>query len=337
MKTALLLLFALALAPSARGVAMVGVAVGTIEARLNSQADFKPVAQGAVVETDTWIRTGPKSKCTLDFPDGSEVRIDEKSEVHVQGPRKVHLKLGRVYANVAQGAPFFAVTEFSAMETEAARFDLRFRVRDENDPDRKKVSRTVTSLAVVEGKVKMPSRRYSQVVTAGYTADLVDAQLNTPDPIANETSYTSWVHELLTRQKDAAEVQNRTTMILNELGLVKENDPQEAALRALGERAAPAVLAYLKLPGTPFEAPRRRAATRVMADTAPASSAGSLAALLKDADAEVRVSAARGLKRISAQDLGFDEAFWRGAKFADGHKAWTDWLAKNGASLTAPK
>jgi len=326
-----------ALPPSPRGVAMVGVALGTVEARLNSEADFKPIAQGGVVEADSWIRTGPKSKCTLDFPDGTEIRVGEKTELHVQTARKVNLKVGRIYGAVAAGAPFLAVTEFSAMETETARFDLDFRIRDENDPDRKKVSRTVTTLAVMEGKLKTPSRKYSQIVTAGYTCQLVDAQLNTPDPISNDTTLTAWVHELLLRPKDAAEVQSRTSAVLSDLGQAKENDPCEAALRALGERAAPTVLAYLKIPASPIDAPRRRAAARVMADTAPATSAGDLAILLKDTEPEVRVQSARGLKRLSTQDLGFDEAFWRGAKFADGHKAWTDWLAKNGASLTAPK
>lgn len=325
------------LPPSPRGVAMVGVALGTVEARLNSEADFKPLAQGGVVEADMWVRTGPKSKCTLDFPDGTEIRINEKTELHVQAARKLHLKVGRIYASVSQGALFHAATEFSAMETEFARFDLDFRIRDENDPDRKKVSRTVTTLAVMEGKVKTPSRKYSQIVTAGYLCQLVDAQLNTPDPVSNDTTLTAWVHELLSRPKDAAEVQSRTSTILGDLGHVKENDPCEVALRALGERSAPTVLQYLKLPASPIDAPRRRAAARVMADTAPAASAGDLAALLKDTEPEVRVQAARGLQRLSAQDLGFDEAFWRGAKFADGHKAWTDWLAKNGAALTAPK
>jgi hypothetical protein len=313
------------------------VVVGTVETRLNSAADFKPIAAAGVIEADTWVRTGPKSKCTIDFPDGSEVRVDESTEVHVQAARKVHLKVGRLFVNATPGAPFFALSEFSAMETAAAKFDLRFRIRGENEPERKKVSRTVTTLAVMEGQLKMPSKRYSQVVTAGYTAELVDAQLNTPDPTPNPTLYTAWVHELLSRPKDDAEVQVRTNAILSELAIVKENDPQEAALLGLGERAAPAVFAYLKIPGTPFQLPRRRAAARVMGETAPAASAGDLAAILKDADADIRVSAAKGLKRLSGQDLGFDEAFWRGAKFADGHKAWTDWLAKNAASLTAPK
>ncbi len=333
MKT-MLLLGALAL-PShdPRGVAMVGAALGTVESRLNSQADYKPLAAGGVVEADSWIRTGPRSKCTLDFPDGSELRLNENTELHVRAARALTLKLGRIYAVVAAGGPFAAASEFSNMETEGARFDLEFRIRADNDPDRKLVSRTVTTLAVLEGKVKMPSKRYSQVVTAGYTAQLVDAQLNTPDPIANEAALSSWVHELLTRPKDAAEVQMRTQMVLNDLGQAKENDPCEAALRALGGRAAPPVLDYLKLPASPIDAPRRRAAARVVAETAPPSSANDLAALLKDAEPEVRVHAARGLKRLSAQDLGFDDAFWRGATFADGHKAWTEWLAKNGASL----
>jgi hypothetical protein len=338
MKTAAALLVVLGfLFPAPRGVAMVGVLVGTVESRPSSDPAWKLLAAGGVVEADSWVKTGPKSKVTLDFPDGTEIRVNENTELHVQAARKLSLKLGRIYATVSNGAPFTAATEFSAMETEAARFDLEFRIRDENDPDRKKVSRTVTTIAILEGKVKTPSRKYTQVVTAGYWCTLVDAQLNTPDPIANDTTLTAWTHELLTRPKDAAEVQARTQTILNDLGHVKENDPCEAALRALGERSAGPVLTYLKYPASPIDGPRRRAAARVMGDVAPASSANDLAALLKDTEPDVRVHAARGLKRLSGQDLGLDEAFWRGAKSADGHKAWADWLAKNGASLAAPK
>jgi hypothetical protein len=339
MKSILLLapLLLAAAGPDPRGVAMVTVVVGTVEARPNSDPAWKPLAQGAVLEADTWIKTAPKGRALLEYPDGTEVRINEGTEIHVQAARKLHLKDGRIYAIVANGAPFVAASEFSAMETEVGKFDLEFRVRAENDPDRKKVSRTVTTVLVLDGKLKVPSKRYSQVLTAGYTCTLVDAQLNTPDPIANDTLATAWVHALLVRPKDAAEVKARLGPVLTELGEAKKDDPCEPALRDFGPRAAPDVLAYLKMPSGPIDAPRRRAAARIMAETAPASCAADLAALLKDADPDVRVPAARGLQRLAGQDLGMDEAFWRGAKFADGHKAWTDWLAKNGASLTAPK
>jgi hypothetical protein len=50
---------------------------------------------------------------------------------------------------------------------------------------------------------------------------------------------------------------------------------------------------------------------------------------LKDADARIRLSGAKGLKRLTNEDLGKDEVFWSSDKAAtEGWKAWDEKLRK---------
>jgi hypothetical protein len=84
---------------------------------------------------------------------------------------------------------------------------------------------------------------------------------------------------------------------------------------------------YLKTPGGASDLPRRRAAARVLGDVA--KNPLDLLPALRDPDAQVRVAAANGLKRLTGEDLGKDEAFWSGDKAAtEGWKAWDEKLRK---------
>jgi len=68
----------------------------------------------------------------------------------------------------------------------------------------------------------------------------------------------------------------------------------------------------------------------VLSENSPLKSAKELAGLLTHVDPEVRVLAARGLARLNGgKDLGYNDAFWKGAGRDAGQKAWEDWAKKN--------
>lgn len=317
--------------PAPRGVAKLGVALGAVESKAGEAGAYAPLAAGADLEADAFVRTGPGGRAALDFPDGTELRLDENTELHVQGPRKVALKLGGVYAVVAadEAQPFEVTTQYAPLRAGAGTFSASFAKRDPNSKEYKTLSRTETIVWVFDGKVNVISKRYAQFVTAGYTCNLVDAQLNTPDPMEHPYLPTRWVHGILAaRGKATDEVARRARGMLDRLGTVEKDDPNEAGLRDLGALAAPTLATYFKYPAGGLPA-RRRAAARVLADVAPADAAPTLLPLLKDADAAVRQAGARGLKRLTGDDLGKDEAWWAGDKAAaEGPALWEARLKK---------
>ncbi|HYE97982.1 MAG TPA: FecR family protein [Planctomycetota bacterium] len=308
-----LLALVLTAADPAGSTAKIGVALGTVELKPAAAPEYAAAAAGAAVENDVWVRTGADGRAALDFADGTELRLDQNTELHVQGPRKVVLKAGVVYARIAQKPDLFVLeTKFAPMETSGGLFEVKFIHRDPNSPEFKKVSRTVTEIMTMEGKINVKSRKYAQIVTAGYHCDMVDSQLNTPDPNPNPMIMTAWVNPILAARGAAAgaEMQLRADTYMSRLGQTEQNDPCEAALRGLGASAVPALLDYFKFPATTGDAPRRRAAARVLADVCPPSSADALLKLLKEADAEVKASGVKGLQRLTGKDHGADEKAW---------------------------
>jgi hypothetical protein len=312
-----------------RGVAKVSVILGVVETKAGPEGAYAPATAGAELEPGTFVKTGPKGRAAIDFADGSELRLNENTELEIVGARKASLKIGAYYAVIKKDAAVFeVVTPFAPMKADEAVYAASFEKRDPNDPLFKTVSRTETKIAVLENKVQVVSKRYGQFVTAGYACNLVDAQLNTPDPTLTFMADTRWVHPiLLARGKAVDEAGHRAYAMLEGLGAVEKDDPSEAGLRDLGEYAAPTLAKYLKLPAGASELNRRRAAARVLGDVA--KNPLDLLPTLKDADAQVRLSGARGLKRLTNEDLGKDEAFWSGDKAAtEGWKLWDDKLRK---------
>ena len=330
MMTLLAVLTLLGSCDTPRGVAKLSVALGVVETKLGEAGTYAPAAAGVDLEPDTFVRTGPGGRAALDFADGSELRLNENTELRVDGPRKATLKLGSYWAAVKkdEAAVFEVTTPFAPMKAAEAVYAASFEKRDPNDPLFKTVSRTETKISVFESKVQVVSKRYAQFVTAGYSCNLVDAQLNTPDPTLRPMLETRWVHPILAaRGKSSDEVSLRANAMLDRLGSVEKNDPSEAGLRDLGEFAAPALAMFVKIPSGVGDVPRRRAAARVLGDVA--KNPLDLLPTLRDPDAQVRLSGAKGLKRITGEDLGKDEAYWSGDKAAtEGWKLWDDKLRK---------
>jgi hypothetical protein len=236
--------------------------------------------------------------------------------------------MGQVFARVAQGAAFDIKTQFSPIQTAGGVLNVSFVERDPADPLRKTISRTVTGVICFEGTTTVGSKRYSQKVTGGYWCELVDSQLNTPDPHEDPSLCTAWIHELLLARNPAnPELQRRFQSLLAMLSQSR-SAKAETVFRALPEGSGPFLARFLRGPSLPIDVQRRKIAAKILADVAPARLADDLLALLQDADADVRVASAKGLERLAGQNHGFDEAYWRGDKTADGIKAWDAWVKK---------
>jgi hypothetical protein len=331
--TSCIALLALALgpdAPGSRAVAKLAAVFGTVELKAAGGADFAPGAQGADLEADTWIRTGAKASAALDLADGTEIRVAENTEFHLMDARKVALKIGAAWWSVKSGAPYVIESKFASFTFPGGVIGLSFVNRDPKSEEYRTISRTVTTLEVLDGTVKVQGRKDKQAVSSGWMCTLVDAQLNTPDPVANFALSTAWVAPILVaRPQPAAEIAIRVELLWADLGADAKGRACETALRDLGPGAAALLAGAFKRPGLSTDVERRRAAARVLSDIAPAAAASALLPMLKDADAEVRAAGARTLLRLAGADLGFDDAYWRGADTAKGAAAWAEHLKKN--------
>ena len=318
----------LAISSPAQEVAKLGLVVGAggVEAKPGAAEDFKPLAAGAGVAAGTWIRTPAGVRAAFEFPDGTELRVNEGTEFLLAEARKVELRKGRLYARIAKGTPFLVKTEFAPVTSESGEFDVQ------HLPPPKPGIQSLTTVSVFEGTAEVRSRRYGQKVTGGYACNVVGPQMNTPDRIAEAALDTLWVHAILRERGQAGpEADWRARDMLRQLSFQARDDPYEPAFRALGDLGVPVLGEYLGFAPVPIEAARRAAAARIVGDVATLKSAPLLLALLGNAEAEVRVQAARALSRIAGKDLGFPESYWRDESRADGRKAWEGWVKENPA------
>jgi hypothetical protein len=183
---------------------------------------------------------------------------------------------------------------------------------------------------VLEGKVQAFSKKYAPFIMAGWCGVAFGTQLNTPDAIGNSAIDTAWVHSLLVeRGKTDEETTLRTEEILPVLAKKPDPDPAEAALRSLGELAAPPIARWLPRSVLETQVKRRAVASQALVDAATIKSAPLLAGLLTHQEAQVRVIIAKGLEKLAGKDLGFKEDYWKGDKLEAGQKAWEDWVKQN--------
>jgi hypothetical protein len=321
----LLLLASILLADLADG-GKVALLQGTIETKGAADPDFKPLKVGDAVEEICQIRTGAKSKALLGLPGGVELRINEQTELALEGARKIQIKKGRMMLLVPKGPPppFEIRTEHHPMQTQGCTVDVSYQPRIPNGAP------ATAYIMVLDGNVKAFARNFQPVIYPGFVASAFGTQLNTPDSVRNGAMDTEWVHSLLVEQgKQTDETQNRTIELLSILSKQAQDDPAEAALRSLGELAAPEIARWLSRSFLETQVARRKAAAKAMADAATLKSAALMAQLLTHQEAQVRIIMAGGLARLAGKDLGYNEAYWKGDKLEAGQKAWEEWVKQN--------
>jgi hypothetical protein len=302
-----------------RGLAKLAVVQGPIELSGAPQAP----KVGDEVDAGATINTHAGSRATFDFPDGSELRINENTEVSIEGPRKIALKHGRIFIKIVKAGPPFEInTEHVPVSSSQSLVDIEFTPRVPNGAP------AATFVRVLEGTAKASSKKFSTNLFAGFYATAVGSQLNTPDPLRNGPTDTAWIHPLLLeRGRMDEEIGNRVMDLVQVLG---RDETVEAALRSLGDLATPELVRFLiKSADGPLPA-RRISAVRIVSGSGTLKSAPALVSLLQHPEADIRVIAASGLARLAGgKDLGFNEQFWKGETRDAGQKAWEDWVKQN--------
>jgi len=306
----------------ARGSAKLAIVQGPIEI---SPAAAAPKA-GDEIEVGVTIKTPAGSRATFDFADGTELRVNENTELVLEGPRMIDLKKGRILLKVVKaGGKFDVHNEYVGSSANQALMEIEYQPRIPNGEP------AHTYFRVLEGTARTTSKKFNANVFAGFNASALGSQLNTPDPVGNGAIVTSWVNPLLLeRGRIDEETTNRAQELVQDLGRQDANDPAEAALRTFGDLGTAELVRMLTRSANGPKPARRAAAVKIIAETGTMKSADGLLSLLQNPEADTRVVAARGLARLAGgKDLGFNDQFWKGESLEKGLKAWEDWVKQN--------
>src|SRR5690348_8371453 len=88
--------------PAPRPVAQLALATGRVDILPKGSKEWRAMETGGAVPPEAHIRTGPGVRCEFALADGSEVRLNEGTEIQFASTRKLELTEGQVWSQVAK-------------------------------------------------------------------------------------------------------------------------------------------------------------------------------------------------------------------------------------------
>ena len=307
---------------AAASIGRLDIATGTVEVR-SSDGMWRPMATGAAIVGGARVRTGPGVRCEFAMNDGSEVRVNENTELALNDRRRLDLASGQVFSLVAQSqAPFQVAAAGATVTALGTRFDLQCQT------DR-------VILAVLEGSTRLSDRGNDQVVAAGQVVSLANGRVTPLQDSQVLDQATRWIDDILVlKGRDNPELNRRIDDLFAQIGEGKMAFLRENELKALGDRCVVPLTHYLQSPRSEGQTFKREEAARIVGDVAQPWCIPYLIELLRDPDGEVRASAAQALMRLTGQGQGRSVEQWRDEPVGacrEAAKRWQDWWRQNRA------
>ena len=283
-------------------IAHLALATGRIEVLPPGAAQWQPMATGAAVARGSRVRTAEKVRCEFAMSDGSEIRLNENSEIVLSAPRRFDLAKGRMWSSVATAdVPFNVAVSGATVTALGTKFDVN-------------LEEEKATVIVVEGATQVTGKGRNTIVYPGERVEIVDGDPGQAQRTYNVLVATAWVHELLAmKSRNNAELQNRLNDLFAELGQTKVKVLLETEIRSLGDHAVIPLTRYLQSDRSrgQSEGERRDMAARILEDIAEPWSVPDLIQLLSHDDGAVRFHAFRALERITGQNHGRTPEDWR--------------------------
>jgi len=297
------------------------IATGPVEMRAPGSRQWERMATGAPITFGCSVRTGPNVRCELAMDDGSEVRIDEETELAVRDRRDFDLAGGQVFSCVAKNPQPFRLAAADATVTAlVTRFDIRRRSDQ-------------VILAVLDGSTRLADGRAAQVVNAGQVVSFADGKITPVEGSSALDQATRWIDDILVlKGRDNPELNRRIDDLFAQIGEGKMIFLREGELKALGDRCVIPLTRYIQSERSANDETKRHEAARIVTDVAQPWCIPYLIQLLDDGDGEVRASAAAGLLRLTGHDLGRSPQQWHDQSREAGHAtfvAWQQWWNAN--------
>lgn len=311
-------------------LATLSLATGLVEFKPAGTLDgdpWQPLSTGASIAAGDRVRTGPKVRCEFVMPEGSQVRLNNSTELRFRDTRLLDLSEGQLWSSVASADDPFRVQLAGATVTAlGTQFDIQR-------------SSGQSVLTVVEGSTRV-SRAGSGARPGAGGADetvvrsgqrlAIDAagRAGQPEQVHNLVVATRWVHEiLLMKGRGNDELAGRVDDLFAQIGEGKMAFMVEDEIRALGDHCVVPLARYIRSDRSRGQDEKRQAAARILSDVAQPWSAGELIELLDDADGEVRYHAARALDRLTGETMDRTPDDWRAGRST--LQDWRQWWEKN--------
>src|SRR5688572_27790177 len=172
--------------PATPALAHLSLATGLIEVLAPNQTTWQPMPTGAAVLPGSRIRTPDKVRCEFAMSDGSEIRLNENSEVLLAAPRKFDLSKGRMWSTVAAAdAPFdVALNNGATVTALGTQFDVQLEEQK-------------ATVIVVEGATEVKGKGRNTIVYPGERVEIIDGNPGQAQRTYNVLVATAWVHEIL--------------------------------------------------------------------------------------------------------------------------------------------
>ncbi|MBI4603625.1 MAG: zf-HC2 domain-containing protein [Planctomycetes bacterium] len=289
---------------------------GKVEMLLPGSADWVPVPTGGSIEPGTRVRTGPEVLCELRGADGSDLWLNERTEVAFRQARSFDLARGQMGTRVERReAPFLVSAAGATIAAVGTRFDV------ETGP-------SGAVLTVIEGLTQVTGTGGAFLVRAGERATIVEGAVREKELVWNLLQATRWLNVLLARRPDAhPELARRVDGILALLGEAKMQELAEEEILELGESCVSPLLSYVQSSLSRPNRKLREKAAEIAGRLAVRQHVHELILLLADESAAVREHAAGALRRLTGEDQGRAPRDWRQEPWDANRPAFDRWLA----------
>jgi hypothetical protein len=280
------------------------------------------MATGGSLPSGSRVRTGAAARCEIAMTDGSEVRLNENTELELGQARSLSITSGQVFSSVAKSqTPFKVVVGGATITALGTRFDVQCH------PDR-------VVLAVLEGSTRVnDGAAAGRVVNQGEAVSLMEGRVTPIEASAALDQASRWITDILVlKGHDNPELNARVNDLFAQIGEGKMAFLRENELKALGDRCVVPLTKYLESPRSAGETFKCQEAGRVVADVAQPWCIPYLIELLDHPDPQVRAAAAGALRRLTNEDQGRSVDQWRLQPKESGEKAlkaWQAWWQRN--------
>jgi hypothetical protein len=308
------------------------IATGPVEIR-STDGEWQRMLTGAAVMRSSRVRTGAGVRCEFALDDGSQVRLNENSELQLDDSRRVNLANGQVFSVVAkQSSPF----ELNVAGAKLTAVGTKFDVQCHTDH---------VVLAVVDGQMRLSGQGTAQIVDQGQVVNFANGRVTRVEGAQALDQATRWITDILVlKGRDDPELNARIDDLFAQIGEDKMAFLRENELKALGDRCVVPLSRYLQSPRSNGQLFKREEAARILSDVAQPWCIPDLIQLLQDGDGEVRASAARALLRLTNQTQNRSVTQWHDEPAESGqaaYQAWQEWWRRNhdrypGAQSTRP-
>ena len=308
-------------------VARLAVATGPVELHRPGAGVWTMLRVGDDVPAGSGVRTADNARCEFSLAGGSEMRLDEASELRFDGAHKIELIGGRMWSNVAASTvPVELQLPRAKISAQRASFDVN-------------LSANGVEVLCVEGQLELTCNESTLKVPERHIVTIADATVGEPQSVDDFITPTRWVHDILIRKgRDHPEMVARIEGLLALLSQADEPQFYELAIRSCGEASFGPLNDYVQSPASRRQQGMRTRVARILSEVAQPWCIPQMIDLLDDETPDVRYHAAVALERLTGLNLCRTPEQWRdeAVSCAIGDQDWRVWWQKNKQRFPRP-